>query len=158
MLDSILSSLTETVSQKTADDNEPDFNLPEDKMQDAMALAKDTILSSFMGKADEDDDEENEMGFSSVLNLFNGKSDIGSSGLVNGIATKFGAQLVEKLGIPESMSGVVASFVINKVMNQINDNTPEEGLKENDISSLLGDQAMNLIKNKGASLIGGLFS
>jgi len=159
MLDQILSSLTETVAAKTADENEPDFNLPQDKMDQAFALAKDSILNGFLNKADEDDDEENEMGFASVLNLFNGKKDIGSSSLVSGIASTFGKQLVEKLGVPESMSGAVANFVIPKVLAAINDKTPSSGLQQNDITSLLGDGAMDLLKNKGGlgSLVGGLF-
>jgi len=160
MFDKIFSTLTEAVVEKNADQNEPDFNLPEEKMEQAFALAKDTIMSSFLGKADEDDDEGNEMGFASVLNLFNGKSDIGSSSIVSNIITKFGAELIEKLGVPESMSHAAASFIIPKVLSSINDSTPEDGLKKNDITSLLGDTAVDLLKNKGGSigsLVGGLF-
>lgn len=158
MFDQIFSALTDTVAQKIDDDNEPDFNLPKDKMDQAFSLAKDSIVSSFLNKADEDDDEDNEMGFASVLNLFNGKKDIGSSSLVDGIATKFGAELIEKLGVSESMSHTVAKFIVPKVLSQINDSTPSEGLQKNDLMGLLGDKAVDMLKEKGgaASLIGSL--
>ena len=159
MLDSILSSLTDAVTQKIDDDNEPDFNLPKEKMDDAFSLAKDSILNEFLNKADEDDDEENEGGFASVLNLFNGKKEIGSSSLVDNIATKYGAQLIEKLGVSENMSHAVASYIVPKVLDQINNDTPDEGLQKNDLLSLFGDKAVDALKSKGGvgSLIGGLF-
>ncbi|MFK7900390.1 MAG: hypothetical protein AB8B61_06500 [Cyclobacteriaceae bacterium] len=163
MLDSILSSLTQQVTQKIADPSEPQFDLPQDKMNDAFALAKESILEKFTGSIQEDDDEGNEMGFASVMNLFNGKKDIGSSSLTGGIVNNFASKLITKLGVPESMAGVVASFIIPKVLGEVNNATPSSGLQQNDLTSLLGnDVVKNLIGgNTGggiaSSLIGGLF-
>ena len=36
MFDKIFSTLTEAVVEKNADQNEPDFNLPEEKMEQAL--------------------------------------------------------------------------------------------------------------------------
>jgi len=120
------------------------------QMDDVLGLAKDTILKNFTSSASGGD-------LDGILNLFNGKQSITGSPVVKSIVNDYAFQLISKLGFSKSMSKTVANTVIPFIMNLVNKETPDTGLNNNDLISMLGSSAIAGGKNSVLGKLKNLF-
>lgn len=87
---------------------------------------------------------------SGVMDLFNGKSDASTSNpVVGGIANKFIANLVSKLGISEGMASKASELVIPFIMSKFSSKDTGEAKEGSDLMDMLGGGGI-------ADAIGGL--
>ena len=120
------------------------------QMDDVLGVAQDTILKKFKSSATGGD-------LDGILNLFNGKQSITGSPLVKSVINDYAFQLISKLGFSKSMSKTVANTVIPFIMNLINKKTPDTGLNNNDLISMLGSSAFTGGKNSVLGKLKNLF-
>ncbi len=145
MLESIMQSTKVELGKKLTQNG-----VNSNQMDDVFGLAQDTILNNFKSSATKGD-------LDGILNLFNGKQSIQSSSMVKNIIGDYAGQLISKLGFSQSTANTIAGLAIPFIMNMINKKTPESGLAENDLISMLGSSAFTGGKNSVLGKLKNLF-
>ena len=145
MLESIIQSSKIELGKKLAENG-----VASNQMEDVFGLAKDSILSNFKSSATGGD-------LDGILNLFNGKQSISGSPLVKNIISDYAGQLISKLGFSTNTAKSISSIAIPFIMNMINKETPDAGIPDNDLLSMLGSSAFAGGKNNVLGKLKNLF-
>jgi len=135
MLESIINS-TKVELGKILSEN----GITEDQLDSVIGLAQNTVMDNFRSYASSGD-------LNDILSLFNGKQSIQASSSVNNIIADYAGQLIAKLGFNESTAKSVAGIAIPFIMKMINKQTPDTGLDDKDINSLLGSTGLDDVQN-----------
>ena len=146
MLDQILSTIKGELAPKLEE-----MGLPTGKSEEAIGLAKDDILDVFQK-------ETTDGNMSGILNLFNGKQDIGSSSIVKNVVSNFGGSLISKLDINPSVANSIAQFAIPFIMSKVNSSTPSEGIDKGDLTKMIGGSVMDKLGGGLKDTLGGFFN
>ncbi len=127
MLDTLLKNLdiTELSGQLAS------LGVPAEKTGDALELAKGSIADTFKSQATGGD-------LGGMLDLFNGKQNIGSSSLVGDLIGNYAGQLAGKLGISPDIAKSVSQMLIPTLLSSIDNNTPSSGLTDEMLKGVLG--------------------
>lgn len=119
------------------------LDLSPDKQEKALDLAKDSVFDGLK-------DSVKSGGIGDITKAFSGGE---SSTLVQSITSNYGASLISKLGLSESMSKTISTAVIPMVFNFINKKEDVPTDSENGVKSLLGDMVGNNINGKLGGLL-----
>lgn len=140
LLDGIKGQVVDTLKEKTG--------LDAGQAEQAVPLAKDSIMEGLTGAVSGGD-------LSGVMSMFSGGGGEGGGGMMEnmvyqGIATNFIGKLTSKLGIPASMASTVSGFALPMIMDKI------KGGASNDSGEV--DQAglMSMLGGGGGGLVDGL--
>lgn len=161
LLDGIKGQVVDTLKEKTG--------LDAGQAEQAVPLAKDSIMEGLTGAVSGGD-------LSGVLGMFSGGGEGGGGMMENmvykGIATNFISKLTSQIGIPESMASTVSSFALPMIMDKIKGGASNDSgeVDQAGLMSMLGgggglvdglkDQAADMLKDKLGGLgglAGGLF-
>ncbi len=161
LLDGIKGQVVDTLKEKTG--------LDAGQAEQAVPLAKDSIMEGLTGAVSGGD-------LSGVMSMFSGGGSGGGGMMENmvyqGIATNFIGKLTSKLGIPASMASTVSGFALPMIMDKIKGGASNESgeVDQAGLMSMLGGgggladglkgQAANMLKDKLGGLgglAGGLF-
>ena len=145
MLESIIQSSKIELGKKLAENG-----VASNQMEDVFGLAKDSILSNFKSSETGGD-------LDGILNMFNGKQSISGSPLVKNIISDYAGQLISKLGFSKTTAKSIAGIAIPFIMNMINKETPDTGIPDNDLLSMLGSSAVAGGKNSVLGKLKNLF-
>mgnify|MGYP003572144430 CR=1 FL=1 len=135
MLESIINSTKVELGKKLSENG-----ISEDQLDSVIGLAQNTVMDNFRSYASSGD-------LNDILSLFNGKQSIQASSSVNNIIADYAGQLIAKLGFNESTAKSVAGIAIPFIMKMINKQTPDTGLDDKDINSLLGSTGLDDVQN-----------
>ena len=145
MLESIIQSSRIELGKELAKNG-----VESNQMEDVFGLAKDSILSKFKSSATGDN-------LDGILNLFNGKQSISGSPLVKNIISDYSGRLISNLGFPANTAKSISEIAIPFILNMINKNTPDSGIPDNDLLSMLGSSAFSGGKNSVLGKLKNLF-
>lgn len=137
LMDSIKGQVVDTLKEKTGLDG--------GQAEQAVPLAKDSIVEGLTGAVSSGN-------LSSVMSMFSGGGEGGmmDNMVYQGMATSFIGKLTSSLGIPESMASTVSSFALPMILNKL------KGSASNDSGEV--DQAglMSMIGGDSAGMVDGL--
>jgi len=160
LLDGIKGQVVDTLKEKTG--------LDAGQAEQAVPLAKDSIMEGITGAV-----SGGNMG--DLLGMFSGGGESGGGGMMQnmvyqGIAGSFVSKLTSSLGIPESMASTVSGFALPMIMDKIKGGASNDagevdqaglmstlGLDSGGLADGLKDKAADMLKDKLGGL-GGLAS
>ncbi len=127
MIDQIINSLKGELSKKFTGD----FGMQQDKVDDAVGLAKDDIFGTIK-------DEAGRGNFGGLMGLFQDKEQIASNPIVINMVKKYAGDLGSKLGLNPSMSSTIANYAIPFVLSKFINTAQEKGVNPASLMSMLG--------------------
>jgi len=160
LMDGIKGQVVDTLKEKTG--------LDAGQAEQAVPLAKDSIVEGLTGAVSGGD-------LSGVMSMFSGGGSGGGmmeNMVYKGIANNFINKLTSQIGIPASMASTVSSFALPMIMDKIKGGASNDSgeVDQAGLMSMLGggggladglkDQAANMLKDKLGGLgglAGGLF-
>ncbi len=150
MLEQIIASLKGELLQKFTKGEQ---SIPEDKVDDAVGLAKDNMLETVK-------DEVQRGNLNGLLDLFKDKQNVASHPIVTNMIMKYAGDLGAKLGIPPNMATTIANFAIPFILKKIMGKAEEQGVDQNALMGMLGGSMGggdmgNLMKGKFGDALGG---
>lgn len=154
----MLDNLFESIKGQVVDTLTNDTEINQEQAEQVLPIAKESIESGLM-------DQVKDGNISGILAMFNSTgSNLSSNSIFDGIKQNFLSQIMEKLGLPESIANVVASVGLSKIIDSIT-GVAKDGsgeVTQDGLMSALGmgggieDIAKNILKDKLGGL-GGLF-
>jgi hypothetical protein len=139
MIDQIIKSVKAELSNKLIT-----LGLPSSKTGAAMDLAKEVIMGKITTQA-------SGANIAGLMNMFNSKQPLDQSLLVQNMMSDYGSRMASKLGVGESVSKSVSTFLIPFIMSKLS----------HTISAGGADALQSLIKGNGTmgklKLMGGSF-
>ncbi|MDF9796144.1 hypothetical protein OKW21_001407 [Catalinimonas alkaloidigena] len=151
MLDQIINSLKGELSKKFTGD----FGMQEDKVDDAVAIAKDDIFETVK-------DEIGRGNIGGLMSLFQNKEQIGSNPIVTNIIKKYAGDLGSKLGLDPNLSSTIANYAIPFILGKFINTAQEKGVDQASLMSMLGGSGDgkdigDMLKGQFGDSLGGLF-
>ncbi|MEK6482221.1 DUF937 domain-containing protein [Catalinimonas sp. 4WD22] len=151
MLDQIINSLKGELAKKFTGE----FGMQEDKVDDAVGIAKDDIFETVK-------DEVGRGNLGGLMSLFQNKEQIGSNPIVTNIIKKYAGDLGSKLGLDPSLSSTIANFAIPFILGRFISTAQEKGVDQASLMSMLGGSGQgkdmgDMLKGQFGDSLGGLF-
>lgn len=151
MLDQIINSLKGELAKKFTGE----FGMQEDKVDDAVGIAKDDILETVK-------DEVGRGNLGGLMSLFQNKEQIGSNPIVTNIIKKYAGDLGSKLGLDPSLSSTIANYAIPFILGRFINTAQEKGVDQASLMSMFsgsgdGKDIGDMLKGQFGDSLGGLF-
>lgn len=151
MLDQIINSLKGELAKKFTGE----FGMQEDKVDDAVGIAKDDIFETVK-------DEVGRGNLGGLMSLFQNKEQIGSNPIVTNIIKKYAGDLGSKLGLDPSLSSTIANYAIPFILGRFINTAQEKGVDQASLMSMLGGSGQgkdlgDMLKGQFGDSLGGLF-
>lgn len=155
MLDTILNSIGGNVVNTMAEK----AGISVDQAKSVLPLAQESLQSGLMEQVT----SGNVAGLTSMFN--SGSTELENNSIFSGIKTMFVKSIVSKVGLPESVAGVVAGTGLTDIVGQISGMAKgddgvvtEEGLMQKlGVGGGVAASVTNVVKDKLGSITGGLF-
>lgn len=145
MLDSILNLVKDTVAH-TVNNN---GSVPEDKKSQTVETTTHAVANGLK--------ENFTLGnMSNLINLFKGQSSASSNPITNNIASTVTSELIQKVGLSQSVANMISTTVVPLVMNLISGKVNDPNEKGFNLESLIETFSGGGGDNKGGGLLSSL--
>ncbi len=142
LLDAAKGQVIGAITEKTG--------LGADQAESAFPLAKESITSGLTEAVSGGD-------ISGIMGMFSGGGDMANNGVFSSISNNFVGSLVSKLGVPESMAGMVSSAALPMIMDKIKGSASNDSgeVTQDGIMGLLGgsDSMIDMVKDKAMDAV-----
>jgi len=143
MLDNILNLVKDTVAHSISGNN----NIPEEKKYQAVETTTHAVTDGLKNNL-------NLGNMSNLMNLFNGGSSATSNPITNNIIGTVTSELVQKVGLSQSVANIISTSVVPLVMSVISGKVNDPNEKGFNIESLI--HTFSGSENNGNSILGSL--